>query len=244
MTAEPEDHMAVAAAGSSRLRASHADREHVIDMLKAAFVHGRVTKDEFDARVGQDLRVTDLCGTGRSHRRHPRQADRGPAAGQPGLRAGSADDEPCSQGPPMCGHCASHDDGGHLRPRWSRAPPVRASLSYGFDGCRCPDTRLTAREALPWSAGGAQHLAQGGERPSAQRLGRPGPGPTPGELIAAGRSIAGESHAAFSSARSCPRCRNEVITGPTSCALSSRTRCPPPLTVCNRADGISLAIVR
>ena len=53
MTAEPEDKMAVAAAGRSRLRASHADREHVIDMLKAAFVHGRVTKDEFDARVGQ-----------------------------------------------------------------------------------------------------------------------------------------------------------------------------------------------
>ena len=53
MTAEPEDQMAVAAASRSRLRASHADREHVINMLKAAFVHGRVTKDEFDARVGQ-----------------------------------------------------------------------------------------------------------------------------------------------------------------------------------------------
>ena len=53
VTAEPEDQMAVAAAGRSYLRASHADREHVIDMLKAAFVHGRVTKDEFDMRVGQ-----------------------------------------------------------------------------------------------------------------------------------------------------------------------------------------------
>jgi uncharacterized protein DUF1707 len=53
VTAEPEDQMAVAAAGRSRLRASDADREHVIDMLKAAFVNGRVTKDEFDARVGQ-----------------------------------------------------------------------------------------------------------------------------------------------------------------------------------------------
>jgi hypothetical protein len=29
------------------------DREQVIDVLKAAFVHGRLTKDEFDARVGQ-----------------------------------------------------------------------------------------------------------------------------------------------------------------------------------------------
>ncbi len=53
MTAEPEDPMAVAAAGRSHLRACDADREHVIDMLKAAFVDGRVTKDEFDARVGQ-----------------------------------------------------------------------------------------------------------------------------------------------------------------------------------------------
>ena len=53
MTAEPEDQMVGAAAGRSRLRASYADREHVIDMLKAAFAYGRVTKDEFDARVGQ-----------------------------------------------------------------------------------------------------------------------------------------------------------------------------------------------
>jgi hypothetical protein len=53
VTAEPEDQMGVAAAARGRLRASHADREHAIDMLKTAFVHGRVTKDEFDARVGQ-----------------------------------------------------------------------------------------------------------------------------------------------------------------------------------------------
>ena len=53
MTADPEGPMAKAAASRSRLRASHADREHVIDILKAAFVQGRVTKDEFDARVGE-----------------------------------------------------------------------------------------------------------------------------------------------------------------------------------------------
>ena len=53
MAAEPEDQMAVAAAGRGHLRASHADREHVVDMLKAAFVQGRVTKGELDARLGQ-----------------------------------------------------------------------------------------------------------------------------------------------------------------------------------------------
>ena len=36
-----------------RVRASHADRDQVIAVLKAAFVQGRLTKDEFEARVGQ-----------------------------------------------------------------------------------------------------------------------------------------------------------------------------------------------
>ncbi len=39
--------------GRGSLRASYADREHVIGVLKAAFVQGRLTKDEFDERVGQ-----------------------------------------------------------------------------------------------------------------------------------------------------------------------------------------------
>jgi hypothetical protein len=46
----------IAAAEDQRrgeLRASHADRERVIEVLKAAFVHGRLAKDEFDLRVGQ-----------------------------------------------------------------------------------------------------------------------------------------------------------------------------------------------
>jgi hypothetical protein len=45
----------VDAAGRGHLRASHADRERVVDTLKAAFVQGRLTKDEFDARIGQTL---------------------------------------------------------------------------------------------------------------------------------------------------------------------------------------------
>lgn len=42
-----------AGAGGGHLRASHADREQVIDTLKAAFVQGRLTKEEFDLRVSQ-----------------------------------------------------------------------------------------------------------------------------------------------------------------------------------------------
>jgi hypothetical protein len=40
---------------SDRLRASHVDRDQTISALKAAFAQGRLTKDEFDIRVGQAL---------------------------------------------------------------------------------------------------------------------------------------------------------------------------------------------
>src|ERR1700683_1589700 len=37
----------------ARLRTSHADRNQAIDRLKAAFVHGRLTKDELVARTAK-----------------------------------------------------------------------------------------------------------------------------------------------------------------------------------------------
>ena len=48
----PEPGAQAAAAG---LRASRADRERVIDLLKAAFAQGWLDRDEFDARIGQAL---------------------------------------------------------------------------------------------------------------------------------------------------------------------------------------------
>lgn len=53
--AEPGGEMAAGTAGRGHLRASNADREQVISLLKPAFVQGRLTKDEFDLRVGQAL---------------------------------------------------------------------------------------------------------------------------------------------------------------------------------------------
>jgi hypothetical protein len=45
------DERAAGAGDRNLLRASDADREQVIAVLKAAFVAGRLTKDEFDIRV-------------------------------------------------------------------------------------------------------------------------------------------------------------------------------------------------
>ena len=52
MTAGHEDSTAGA---RGQLRTSRADREQAVDVLKAAFVQGRLTKDELDQRVGQVL---------------------------------------------------------------------------------------------------------------------------------------------------------------------------------------------
>ena len=52
MTAGREDGTAGA---QGQLRSSRADREQAIDVLKSAFVQGRLSKDEFDLRVGQVL---------------------------------------------------------------------------------------------------------------------------------------------------------------------------------------------
>jgi Domain of unknown function (DUF1707) len=49
VTTDPDE----VAAGRGHLRAAHADRERVIETLKAAFAQGRLSPDELDDRVGQ-----------------------------------------------------------------------------------------------------------------------------------------------------------------------------------------------
>ena len=51
---EPRDQIP-AGLDRAHLRACHADREQVIGVLKAAFVQGRLGKDELHARVGLAL---------------------------------------------------------------------------------------------------------------------------------------------------------------------------------------------
>jgi Domain of unknown function (DUF1707) len=55
MMPAPGDEKAAAAAARGGLRASQVAREQTIDVLKTAFVQGRLTMDEFDARVDQAL---------------------------------------------------------------------------------------------------------------------------------------------------------------------------------------------
>ena len=60
--ARPGDEMAAGAGGRGRLRASHADREQAIEVLKTAFVQGQLDRDEFDLRVGRVLASLTYAG--------------------------------------------------------------------------------------------------------------------------------------------------------------------------------------
>jgi Domain of unknown function (DUF1707)/Domain of unknown function (DUF4190) len=46
--------------GQAYLRASTADRERAVDVLKAGYAEGRLTKDEYDARAGQAFTARTL----------------------------------------------------------------------------------------------------------------------------------------------------------------------------------------
>ena len=93
--AGPGYHMPAGAEGWGHLRASNADRERVVGVLKAAFVEGRLAKDEFDLRVGQtfaartyaELAVltADLPAAPTAAKApRPARAPGGRAAGRPG----------------------------------------------------------------------------------------------------------------------------------------------------------------
>jgi Domain of unknown function (DUF1707) len=51
----PSNTMPLVVAGQGLLRTSRADREHVVGVLQVAFVQGRLTQDEFEARISQTL---------------------------------------------------------------------------------------------------------------------------------------------------------------------------------------------
>jgi hypothetical protein len=88
MTTGPGDDVV---AGRGHLRASDADREQTIEVLKAAFARGGLVEDEFEARIGQAFvsrTYADLAGvTAGLTRADP---DRRPARAQVGKAAASS----------------------------------------------------------------------------------------------------------------------------------------------------------
>ena len=119
MVVGPGDETAAGAGGRSYsyLRASHADREQVIDVLKAAFVQGRLAKDELDLRLGRvlasrtyaDLSALTADLPVRLTRAQPPEPVRQPGTEQPGTEPPGT--EPPGTGQPGTGQPGIHQPG-------------------------------------------------------------------------------------------------------------------------------------
>jgi Domain of unknown function (DUF1707) len=86
--------MVTPASDHGRLRASDADRDQVVDLLKAAFVQDRLTQDELDGRIGQALAARTYAELAALTADLPAEPERVPTAAPaprppgPGLRTG------------------------------------------------------------------------------------------------------------------------------------------------------------
>jgi hypothetical protein len=78
---------AAAAAARGHVRASHADRERAVGMLKAAYVGGQLTKEEFDARLGQAFASRTYAELAAVTSIPARQAPAEPPAARPAPRS-------------------------------------------------------------------------------------------------------------------------------------------------------------
>ena len=177
-----------AAAGRDRLRASHADREQVIDTLKNAFVHGRLTKDELDARTGQALATRNHAGLAALTADIPP----GPAVAQPACPPAPARRRPLARAAVKSGIClfiaAAAIGAGMLLPDDSPGPGpdpwagliILLAVSgiwtaVGIMGCAVLASweQKSSRGQLPPRPG------PGGQALEAERFGGTGHGPVP-----------------------------------------------------------------
>ena len=176
MTTGPQD---PAAAGRDRFRAGHADREQVIEALKDAFVQGRLTRDELDARVAQTL----------ASRTHAELAaltadiPPAPAAAGPGAPANPGAPLAVGQGGRRVGRLPGHRGRRLLGRHHRRSGPPRPksrSLLGSPDASHRP-CRRTGGTRHPGERGGhlmgAETLPQAAAAPAG--AGRPRPGRRP-----------------------------------------------------------------
>ena len=114
-----------ATAGRGHLRAAHADREHAITALKAAFVQGRINKDELDVRAGQAFASRTYAELAALTADLPdRPADTEPAIAGPAI-TGPAITGPAITGPAITGPAIAGPAVAGLADTGPRSTPAR-----------------------------------------------------------------------------------------------------------------------
>jgi len=122
------DEIAAGMAGPGRLRASHADREQVIEVLKAAFVQGRLAKDEFEARIGEALTSRTYAELAALTTDVPA----GPRAVQPSKPAWAQDLKPVPRPAPVIMAASALYAGLWALVLFVRSDPLAGALTYAL----------------------------------------------------------------------------------------------------------------
>jgi len=189
VVASPGDEMDAGAAGRGRMRASHADREQAIEVLKAAFVQDRLTQLELDTRVGQALTARTYADLAALTADIPPA----PAAARPERPPAPARRRPLARAAVAAGIClliaaaaiaamwvASIADPGGPGPSWAGGLMVALAVSgiwtaIGIMGCAVVTSldQRNPRGQLPPRPG------PGGQALEAEQRGGAGHGPVP-----------------------------------------------------------------
>ena len=158
----------------SSVRASHADRDRVVDMLKAAFVQGRLAKDEFDLRLSRVLTsrtyadLDALTADIPAVLLRPQLPEPDPGSSEPAGPGIDGKEDRQGVGIRDCGAAErgggrSPAEGGN-RPGLYRDRHGHVRLRGGRPGQRAPDFALLDREALRQHVGRARRRGIRGHR--------------------------------------------------------------------------------
>jgi hypothetical protein len=117
-----------------QLRTSHADRDQAINVLKAAFVQGRLTKHEFDLRVGQVLASRTYADLGALTADIPGWVSSAPAADESAREPGRALSFKTAAGVGAVGAVPSMASAAVAMTQASGVPAVAGVLLVGLTG--------------------------------------------------------------------------------------------------------------
>src|SRR5579859_8129376 len=117
-----------------QLRTSHADRDQAIGFLKAAFVQGRLTKHEFDRRIGQVLTSRTYADLRALTADLPGWVTSGPEADEPARAPGRALSFKTAAGVGAIGAVPSMASAAVAMTQASGVPAVAGALVVGLTG--------------------------------------------------------------------------------------------------------------
>jgi hypothetical protein len=153
-----------------QLRTSHADRDQAINVLKTAFVQGRLTKHEFDLRVGQMLASRTYADLRALTADIPGWVTSAPSAGEPARAPGRALSFKTAAGVGAIGAVPSMASAAVAMTQATGVPAVVGVLVVGLTGVLVTVLLAALLVVLSWVVRRSQRAPEQGPPPGRSGL--------------------------------------------------------------------------